>query len=77
MRHLGPGAILHQSASALSLLLDLLYSAPAGPRGSGLHCVDSDWSTELPGTSGDVTHHIRATVFSTSATSMLALAYNI
>jgi hypothetical protein len=38
---------------------ELLYSAPAGPRGPGprgygLHCVDFDWSTELHGTSGDV-----------------------
>ena len=51
----------------------LLYSAPAGPRGSGprgsgprgsgLHCVDSDWGTELPGTFSDVNHHLSATVF--------------
>ena len=49
-------------------VLILLYSAPAGPRGpgprgSGLHCVDSEWSTELPGTSGDVNHHTRAATF--------------
>ena len=41
---------------------ELLCSAPAGPRGSGLHCVDTDWSTELPGTSGDGNHHLCSSV---------------